>query len=109
MAPEARWAKLDNDHNIIECEALEAYAWAQRVTDWIVGKTVVGKAKVSTVFMMPGGRIFGEKPQWFETMIFGGPGDCYCERYATWDEAVAGHERACKLARGAGGEEPAAT
>ena len=37
-------------------------------------------------------------PILFETMIFGGPHNEYQERYSTWDEAIEGHERACKRA-----------
>jgi len=54
---------------------------------------------VSTVFLgldhqfSPGG-----PPLIFETMIFGGPHDQYCDRYSTWDAAEKGHERAVKLA-----------
>jgi len=54
---------------------------------------------VSTTFMgidhnyMPSG-----PPILFETMIFGGPHDQYTERYATWDEAERGHQRAMDLA-----------
>ena len=31
-------------------------------------------------------------PILFETMVFGGEHDQEMERYATWDEAVAGHD-----------------
>ena len=53
---------------------------------------------VSTVFLgMDHG--FGESPPiLFETMIFGGEHDEDQWRYATWDEAVAGHKAACTLA-----------
>lgn len=36
-------------------------------------------------------------PILFETMIFGGEHDEYQERYHTWDEAKAGHQRAIEL------------
>lgn len=52
--------------------------------------------EVSTVWLgMDHG--FGCEPLIFETMIFGGPHDVYQERYATLEEAKAGHKRACKL------------
>src|SRR5688572_26545232 len=38
-----------------------------------------------------------EPPILFETMIFGGEHDRYQERYATWEEAEAGHQRAIEL------------
>ena len=39
-----------------------------------------------------------DKPILFETMVFGGKHDQYQERYCTWDEAIAGHERIVKMA-----------
>lgn len=36
-------------------------------------------------------------PILFETMVFGGEHNEYQERYATWDEAEAGHERAIQM------------
>ncbi len=39
-------------------------------------------------------------PLIFETMIFGGKHDGYCERYSTEAEALEGHARAVALARG---------
>lgn len=59
-----------------------------------VRKTCVGEAHVSTVFLSINHN-FGEgSPILFETMIFGGDSHKYQERYATWDEAVAGHDEA---------------
>ena len=40
----------------------------------------------------------GGPPLLFETMIFGGEHDEYCDRYSTWAEAEVGHEKARKLA-----------
>lgn len=57
-----------------------------------------GDVVVSSVFLgIDHG--WGGEPLLFETMIFGGPHDCYQERCATWDEAVAMHHRACAVAR----------
>lgn len=53
---------------------------------------------VSTVFLGLDHNFWGEGPPiLFETMVFADDGcsdDLGQERYATWDEAVAGHERA---------------
>jgi len=64
-----------------------------------VAKTMVGKTRISTVFLgLDHG--WGEGPPvLFETMIFGGPEDGYQERYCTWDEAKEGHRKAVKLVR----------
>ena len=55
--------------------------------DWIIEKTHVGDAEVSTVFL----KLEHGGGMWFETMIFGGSHDEFCERYATRAEAEAGH------------------
>jgi hypothetical protein len=65
----------------------------------IVKQEMVGNYFVSTVFLgLDHG--FGGGPLWFETMVFLGAGtEDFSERYETWDEAVAGHERAVALYR----------
>lgn len=55
---------------------------------------------VSTVFLGMDHSFGGGPPLLFETMIFGGNHDRYHERYSTWAEAEAGHEKALRLARG---------
>lgn len=55
---------------------------------------------VSTVFLGLDHSWGGKPPVVFETMIFGGPHDMFQERYSDYDEALVGHERAVKLARG---------
>lgn len=73
-----------------------------------IGHDKIGLLTVSTVFLgmeHPGG-------MWFETMIIGGEANGgfaaaegeehpFQERYATYDEAMAGHKKACEMARGA--------
>jgi hypothetical protein len=59
----------------------------------ILKSTQVDKdIRVSTVFL---GVATNEL---FETMIFGGQHEGYQERYYTYEEALAGHQRACELA-----------
>lgn len=61
-------------------------------SDRIVHQTNVGEAQVSTVFLgLDFSFIPGTRRQIFETMVFGGRRDGLCRRYATWDEAEAGH------------------
>lgn len=57
-----------------------------------VGDDMVGEVHVSTVFLRLN-HGWGGVPQWFETMIFGGEHDGWCERYETYDQAEAGHKR----------------
>lgn len=60
-----------------------------------VGRTRVGRLEVSTVFMIVNYAIWpGARPQLFETAVFpldDGPGFRIARRYATWEEAEAGH------------------
>lgn len=58
-----------------------------------VGWDEVGSVEISTVFLgIDHGLGFG-RVEWFETMVFGGGYSGNCWRYATWDEALGGHQR----------------
>lgn len=52
---------------------------------------------VSTVFLGIDHSWSGVEPVLFETMIFGGDHDQFFERYSTWEQAEAGHQRAIEL------------
>jgi hypothetical protein len=69
--------------------------WARWVTttDRQVARTAVAPdSLVSTVFLGLDHN-WGDGPrQLFETMVFGGPLDQECVRYATWAQAEAGHQ-----------------
>jgi hypothetical protein len=50
--------------------------------------------KISTVFLGINHEFGDDKvPKVFETMIFGGGMDRFCERYSTWQDAERGHRR----------------
>ena len=68
-------------------------------TDRTIARTEIGKGvRVSTVFLgLDHG--YGGPPILFKTMIFGGKLDEEQWRYATIQEARAGHETAVRLAR----------
>jgi hypothetical protein len=69
-----------------------------------VARTQIGpEVHVSTVFLgLDHQHGVGGPPILFETMIFGlEEEEDYQERYATWDEAEAGHARAVDYARAA--------
>ena len=55
----------------------------------------IGKVKISTVFLVINcNHNFDDPvPLVFETMVFGGKYDQYCERYSTWQDAEEGHSR----------------
>lgn len=89
---------LDNNHNPVPATLTE---WAEMFEDparKLVSCTMGGDITVSTVFLGLNYNWGEGPPILFETMIFGGEHDEDQWRYATWDEAVAGHKIACVLA-----------
>lgn len=87
-----------SDYFDIDGTPLDVDAWAKRYEDrksgdwWIVGKTIVGDAQVSTVWLgMDHNYGRGGPPMIFESMIFGGEHAEDMERYSTWEEATDGH------------------
>jgi hypothetical protein len=62
-----------------------------------VAKTNIGKVLVSTMFLGIDHSFGDGPPMLFETMIFGGRHSEEQWRYATWDEAEAGHARAVRI------------
>ena len=102
------YAKLDG-HKVVPVASLLEIAGLYETRDARrVAKTDVTKdIMVSTVFLAIN-HSYGHGPDlWFETMIFGGPHSEFCNRYTTWEEAVAGHELAVRLAKGEITEEEA--
>lgn len=62
-----------------------------------VDKTKIGDVLVSTVFLGLDHSFGGGTPLLFETMIFGGENDEYCDRCETWEQAEEMHKKACEL------------
>lgn len=61
----------------------------------VMQTTLPNKITISTVFLGLDHNFWHEGPPiLFESMIFGGDNDQVMERYATWDEAQAGHDNA---------------
>src|SRR5262245_28741598 len=93
---------LDTEHHLVRVR--NVLAWAR----WYEGNydkravdrtTISGNCFVSTVFIGLDHRFFDDGPPLvFETMIFGGPTglDESVWRYASWDDAVTGHDMAVK-------------
>ena len=90
------WYVLDENHNPVKVDIMVGAARMEG--DRSVASTAVGEASVSTVFLGLDHRRGDGPPILFETMIFGGPEDGFQERYTTWAEAEAGHERAVAVA-----------
>ena len=67
----------------------------------IVKQETVEARWVSTVFLGLDHNWGDGKPALFETMIFsnGDRTDLYCDRYATWNEALDGHAKAVAMVK----------
>ena len=77
-------------------DAHEGFEWKRNHPyKAIVGKTHINGNCISTVFLVIDHGIEPDELELFETMIFGDDEKYseYCERYATWNEAVVGHQR----------------
>ena len=69
-----------------------------------VALTLVGDARVSTVFLGIDRNYWRRGPPLlFETMVFGGWMDMATDLYPTWEQAALGHEIMVALVHGAGG------
>jgi len=87
---------LDKENNPVkEPDIIKWANWA-KFGNKTVGKTTVGVAKVSTVFLGIDHAYVGDKPMLFETMVFGGPLDEEFDRCSTWKEAENMHIKMCK-------------
>jgi hypothetical protein len=65
-----------------------------------VANDLIGGIRVSTVFLGLNHAFRSTRPLWFETMIFGGEHDGYQDRYETWEQAEAGHNKALEMVLG---------
>lgn len=70
--------------------------YEERNDDRQVARTLVDDADVSTVFLVIDHGFGTSPPLIFETMVFGGPHDQYCERYSNVDQARLGHAAVVK-------------
>lgn len=87
--------RLNADHSVSEVEDLLTWAAWFETADRVVAAANRQGFLVSTVFLGLDHQWGAGPPVLFETMIFGpAGGENYCERYSTWDEALAGHRRA---------------
>lgn len=91
------------DHTVKVVPLMEWAQWFEWTYtgkhDRKVEKTqITDGVEVSTMFLWLDHQFGVGPPILFETMIFGWEHDQYTERYATWDEAVAGHKKAVDIA-----------
>lgn len=84
----------------VACEDLVTWATWFEQADRKVARTMVGDVRISTVFLGLDHSFFEHgPPTLFETMIFGGVHNQDMWRYATWQEAEAGHKLAVALVK----------
>ncbi len=75
--------------------------WMEKHSDRVIERTTVDGVDISTVFLGLDHNWGGNGPPiLFETMIFGGEHDEYCDRCATLAQARKMHTRALWLVRG---------
>jgi hypothetical protein len=94
----------EQGHPVVEGDVLRWSEWYQRAQNRVLKQDRVSpRVRVSTIFLgIDRNFILRERgrPILWETMVFGGRHDGYCQRYATREEALAGHAGAVKLAKG---------
>lgn len=93
----------DGKTPVAVADIIEWGRWFEKIENRKVENTVVSEGvEVSTVFLgidhnfMP----HSSPPILWETMIFGGEHAEWQERYSSYDDAVAGHWRAVRIAKG---------
>ncbi len=85
--------------NVVPCKKLSDWGkLINNVKERTVAITIIDYYKVSTVFIGYQGFDSDEqgRPLVFETMIFNGDHELYCDKYGTWEDAEKGHEEAIK-------------
>jgi hypothetical protein len=99
---------MTHDHYILELDGslkvvplMEWARWFETAERHLGNDFLDEGVHVSTVFLGIDHNFgLNGPPLLFETMIFGGPHDQYQDRYATRDEALAGHAKAMRIAKG---------
>ena len=90
----ARDAYILDGHEPVPVDRMTWARWFESA-DRQVAESIQGDVRVSTVFLgldQNFGDLFG-LPILFETMVFVNGESQACDRYRTWDEAEAGHQR----------------
>ena len=84
----------------VPCDDVLSWGKEYEKQDRRVARDKVGDTSISTVFLGIDHNCTEKgPPELFETMIFGGEHDDYQKRYATWEEAEAGHAKALKMVK----------
>lgn len=88
---------LDEAGEPVPCDDIIEWARGFDMEHRRVAETVIDNVRVSTVFLGIDHAFDGGPPVLWETMIFGGEHDEYCDRYTSRADAVAGHTRAVDM------------
>lgn len=79
------------DHTPVPVDLMTWAKWFE-TAERHVAKTDIAHVHISTVFLGLNHNWGEGPPLLFETLVFGGPLADEVERYATWNEAEAGHK-----------------
>jgi len=96
----AKFYRLDENKNAVPCDVIEWHNCRQEMEDKDkkhVARDSINDKYISTVWIGLNHQHEDKLPPLiFETMIFSEESgiDEYCDRYSTWDETLAGHQRA---------------
>jgi hypothetical protein len=95
------WNYILNGHDPVPEPDIHKWGRWLSKANRVVAKTQIGDAEISTVFLGTDHNWLGHPPPiLFETMVFGLPyAHEPCIRYATWDEAEAGHSEMVERVR----------
>lgn len=88
---------LDGKKAIPIDDFMEWAKWYETAKRIVKQTQLPGEVKVSTIFLGLDYGYHTDTPILFETMIFGGEHDQYCNRYSTYEEAEAGHQEAIEM------------
>lgn len=96
----SRYYILNEAREPVPCDLHSWCRWFEQAEARRVALWECAGVRVSTVFLGLDHRFYGDGPPLiFETMVFGGEHDGRQDRYATWPEAQAGHDRITALVR----------
>ena len=97
----SKWYILDNNHKPVISTAVKSLEWMEdnpnrKTVGYDELKDLNGDdVRISTVFLGRDHSHFLKIPTLWETMIFGGENDqAYQERYASYEQAIEGHQKA---------------
>ena len=88
----------DNNVPILE-DADKFVKWIIEPKNRRIAETKVGAKIVSTVFLGIDHGFDGGPPVLFETIVFGGEGSSYMQRYCTYEGALEGHDETVNLVK----------